>query len=65
MPLVNKETALGLHRVQRQARKTKQNAGEKEVEAMRSCVAPLELEGTLPGKPQSHGNTQITRNRLN
>ena len=36
IPLVNKETVLGLHREQRQAGKTKQNAGRKKAESERS-----------------------------
>ena len=45
--------------------KTKQNAERKEEELEGSHVALLEPEGTLPGKPQPSGDTQITRNDLN
>ena len=48
-----------------QVRKIKLNAGRKEVESERSHVAPLEPDGTLPGKPQPCGDTQINRNGLN
>ena len=40
--------------------KNKPNAGRKKVESKRSHVAPPETDpGTLPGKPQSRGDTQI------
>ena len=46
--------------------KTKLNAGRKEAESERSHVAPLETDaGTLTGKLQPSGDTQINRNGLN
>ena len=46
--------------------KTKLNAGRKEAESERSHVPPLDTDArTLPGKPESCSNTQITRNGLN
>ena len=46
--------------------KSKLNAGRRKAESReRSHVALLEPEGSLPGKPQPHGNTQITKNGLN
>ena len=45
--------------------KTKRNAGRKDAESERSCVAPQEQDGALAGKPQPRGDTQITRNGLN
>ena len=46
-------------------RKTKLNAGGKKADLERSHVVSLEPDGTLPGKSQPCGNTQITRNGLN
>ena len=45
--------------------KSKWHAGRKEAESERSHVAPSEPDGTLPGNPQAHGDTQINRNGLN
>ena len=46
--------------------KAKLNAGRKKVESERSHVVQPETNtGTLAGKPQTHGNTQINRNALN
>ena len=39
--------------------------GKRRVESERSHVALPEPDGTLPGKPQLRGDTQITRNGLN
>ena len=41
------------------------NSRRKKAESERSHVASLEPDRTLPGKPQLHGDTQITRNGLN
>ena len=42
------------------------NAGREKAESERSHVAVLETDArTLPGKPQSHGDTQINTNGLN
>ena len=59
--LMNKETGLACDRAeQSQEGKTKLNAGRKKAESVRSHVALPETDaGTLPGKPQPHGNTQI------
>ena len=39
--------------------KTKLNAGRKKAESERSHVTPQETDaGTLPSKPQPHGDTQ-------
>ena len=44
---------------------TKLNARGKKAESERSHVALLETDtGTLPGKPQPRGNTQINGNGL-
>ena len=45
--------------------KTKLNAGRKEAATERSHIALLEPNGTLAGKPQPCGNTQININGLN
>ena len=40
--------------------------GERRTESERCHVAPPETDaGTLAGKPQPHGHTQINRNGLN
>ena len=41
------------------------NAERKEEELERNHVAPPEPDGTLAGKPQPHGDTQIDRNGVN
>ena len=38
---------------------------ERRMETERSHLAPQELDGTLPGKPEPHGDIQINRNGLN
>ena len=59
--LMNKETALAYSKAElSQAGTTKLNAMGKKAESERSHVVPLETNaGTLPSKPQLHGNTQI------
>ena len=39
--------------------------GERKEESERSHAALPDTDGTLPSKPQPHGNTQINRNGLN
>ena len=64
--LMNKETALAYSKVElSQAGKTKLNAGRKKAESERSHVALPETDtGTLPGKPQPHGNKQTNGDGL-
>ena len=64
--LMNKETALAYNKAElSQAGKTKLNAGRKRAESERCHVALIETDtGTLPGKLQSHGDTQINGDGL-